>query len=237
MGGEGKHRGPAPKDRALFDDATLPSLRAAVQELSWLLDRGYPEPSALKLVGDHHQLTSRQRTAVRRAACTDAQRHHRHEAVLGVDQLVGRPLAIDGFNALILCETLFSQGLVVVGRDGALRDLASVHGTWKRVSETREALGALADVVVHLGARPVVWYLDRPVSNSGRLRAMIEEEAAWHHTEWEVRLVDDADRQLASFDGVVATGDAWILDRADAWVDLPAAVWTRRGGGWVVPLA
>jgi len=234
MGGEGKHRGPAPKDRALFAEASLPSLRASVEELSWLLTRGYAEPSALKLVGDHHQLTSRQRTAVRRAACSDSQRDARFARVLGVDQLVGRPLAIDGFNTLILCETLLSRGVVVMGRDGALRDLASVHGTWKRVSETREALSALADVVVHLGARPVVWYLDRPVSNSGRLRGMIEDEAARLHTEWDVRLVDDADRQLAAFDGVVATADAWILDRARAWVDLPAAVWTRGGGGWVL---
>jgi len=236
MGGDEKHRGPAPKDESLFAPASLPTLRAAVEELSWLLTRGYAEPSAVKLVGDRHQLTTRQRTAVQRAACSDAQQTARHRSHSGIDQVASRPLAIDGFNVLILCEPLFSGGVVVKGRDGALRDLASVHGTWKRVSETREALSKLANLVARLGAERVLWYLDRPVSNSGRLRAMIEHEAERLHAHWEVELVDDPDRRLAAFEGVVATADGWILDRAGAWVDLPEAVWSRRGGGWVIEL-
>lgn len=237
MRGDGKHRGPAPRDQTLFADSALPSLRAAVSELSWLLSRGYAEPSALKLVGDRYQLTVRQRTAVRRSACSDAQLHARRQHALGVDQVAGRDLAIDGFNVLILCETLFSGGVVIMGRDGALRDLASVHGTWKRVSETREALSALSDVVVHLAARSVCWYLDRPVSNSGRLRAMIEGEAERVHARWNVEVVDDPDRRLGAFEGVVATADGAILDASAGWVDLPSAVRARRGGGWILELA
>src|SRR5688500_10446127 len=46
------HRGPHPEDAGLFAPAVHPTLRSAVADLSWLLTRGYADPSALKLVGD-----------------------------------------------------------------------------------------------------------------------------------------------------------------------------------------
>ena len=66
-----RHRGPHPEDAELFAPASWPALRAATTDLSWLLSRGYAEPSSLKLVGDCFQLTERQRTAVMRSACSD----------------------------------------------------------------------------------------------------------------------------------------------------------------------
>jgi hypothetical protein len=39
----------------------IPILCQAVEELSWLLTRGYPPTSTLKLVGDRYALTERQR--------------------------------------------------------------------------------------------------------------------------------------------------------------------------------
>ena len=45
-------RGPNPADAELFGEAMVPTLRVACAELSWLLGRGYAEPSSLALVGD-----------------------------------------------------------------------------------------------------------------------------------------------------------------------------------------
>src|ERR1039457_4971574 len=64
------HRGPAPKDEKLFGPRQLPALRAATQDLCWLLDHGYASHSAIELVGNRHNLTSRQRMAVGRCACS-----------------------------------------------------------------------------------------------------------------------------------------------------------------------
>src|SRR5437763_1300671 len=58
------HRGPDPRDGLAFDPSAWPALRAAVADLSWLLERGYAPTSALKLVGDRWSLTERQRAAV-----------------------------------------------------------------------------------------------------------------------------------------------------------------------------
>ena len=58
------HRGPHPEDAKLFAPAAWPALREATAELCWLLSRHYAAPSALKLVGDRHQLSARQRAAL-----------------------------------------------------------------------------------------------------------------------------------------------------------------------------
>ena len=63
----------------MFAPSVWPVLRAAVADLSWLLSRGYAEPSALKLVGDRFQLTERQRIAVMRSACSDQALQHRRQ--------------------------------------------------------------------------------------------------------------------------------------------------------------
>ena len=66
---EQRHRGVHLRiDKALFSGEQLLPLHDAVYELCWLLDRGYARHSAIQLVGDHHQLTLRQRLAISRAA-------------------------------------------------------------------------------------------------------------------------------------------------------------------------
>lgn len=231
------HRGAAPRDGALFADELLPALRDAVTELSWLLSRGYAEVSALALVGNRHSLTTRQRTAVMRCACTDEQRERRRARAIGLDALRGRDLEIDGFNALIVSESALSGGLVLVGRDRAHRDLASVHGTWRRVQETSRAIEALGEVLARAAPRSVRWRLDRPVGNSGRLRGLLAELAEARGWTWSIELDDSPDRVLAASGDVVASGDGWILDRAPAWVDLPGAVIDAHPGAWVIDLA
>jgi hypothetical protein len=43
------------------------------------------------------------------------------------------------------------------------------------------------------------------------------EESSVH---WNIELVDNPDKILAEYDGIVATSDSWILDRAAAWTNL-----------------
>ena len=209
-----------PADDDLFAPARRPALRAAVAELSWLLDRGYTEDAGVALVGDRHALTARQRKAVRRAACTTAARDHRRARRIALADLRGRALAVDGLNCLITLESALGHGTVVVGRDGAHRDLAGVHGAYDLVAETAFAVEILGRLLAGAVPREVTWYLDRPVSQSARLAARLREVAAARGWPWEVALVRDPDPVLAACGAVVATSDAWILDRCGPWVDL-----------------
>ena len=232
-----KRRGPAPGDEALFGETAWPALRTATEELSWLRGRGYAEPSAVALVGNRHQLAKRQRRAVSRAACSDAERAARQGRRVGLEALAGAALHVDGFNALITAESVRAGAPVFLGRDGALRDLASVHGSWRRGARTEAALDALeAQLRVAAPAR-VVWWLDAPVSNSGRLAGELRERAEAAGLPWEVRLDPDPDARLVALEqGVAASADARILDGAPAWVDLPAAVLAEMPDAWLVDL-
>jgi hypothetical protein len=215
-------------DSPLFDPGNEPALRLACREFSWLLSRGYPEVAALKLVGDRHDLGRRQRRAVSGAACTDDQRRARRKKHLPPADLRGRSLAIDGFNCLITVETALRGGAVLRGRDGCHRDLAGVHGAYRAVRGTAEAIRHTGRTLSDCEAAGVLWYLDRPVSSSGKLKALLENEAAAAGWPWTVELHPDPDRALESSPDVVATSDHWILDRCAVWTDLVGEVLRRR---------
>lgn len=230
-------RGPAQDDERLFAPERISDLRLAVWELSWLLGRGYAENSALKLVGDRHALLARQRTAVLRSACTDAAIERRHNRRLRSEALAGHALAIDGFNQLIAVEVGLSGGVVLVGRDGALRDLAGVHGSYDRSEQTLAAATLIGQQLAGLEVGPIVWWLDRPVSNSGRLRAMLLELSEQRGWGWQVELHVDPDRVLIAGDAVVASGDAWVLDEAGRHFDLARmTLMNECPAAWLVDL-
>jgi hypothetical protein len=148
--------------------------------------------------------------------------------------LSSRPLYVDGFNALICIESALSGALVFIGRDGVYRDLASVHGTYRTVTETPEAVRLLLSAAAALMPSELTFYLDAPVSNSGKLAALVR--AACPNPLWEVVLTPSPDRLLKSVrSGVIASGDAGILDDCAQWFDLVA--WTlnqHRMDAWCV---
>jgi len=218
------HRGAHPQDAADFAPHSQRVLAQACSELSWLLTRDYSEAAALKLVGDHHQLTARQRLAVLRGACRDQALVTRQASRVTPEGLAGVELGIDGFNCLITLESMLSGAPVFVGRDGVHRDLASVHGTYRRVQETLPSLEALRDTLVQLRVGCVIFYLDRPVSNSGRLRVLIEQSFTSSAVPTSVALHDSVDPVIVRERSIVGSSDSWVIDHAARWVDLPALV-------------
>lgn len=227
MSHEHRHRGAHPADAALFADEQVPTLRAALHDYGWLLSRGYAAPSSLKIVGDRFGLVERQRLLLMRAACTDAQRDSRRSTRRAASDMAGRELYIDGFNVLIAIESALSGGFLFVGHDGCCRDLASVHGTYKRVSETHAATLLIGETLRELGVPRAVWLLDKPVSNSGRLREQLLKTAEEQGWDWQVELHQSPDYELKKITGTVATTDSAILDAAADWFHLSGEVVAR----------
>ncbi|MCI0498499.1 MAG: DUF434 domain-containing protein [Planctomycetales bacterium] len=214
------HRGPHPDDAILFTDQMRAVLQQAVADMGWLLSRGYAGNSSLKLVGDRYNLKQRQRIAVMRSACSDAQLVRRWAAQIQAENSRGRSLFLDGYNLLITTEAALGGGILLVGRDGCIRDLASIHGTYRKVEETLPAIGVIADALNRLGAADVTWLLDKPVSNSGRLKKIIMEFAHEHNFNWIVELVQSPDKQLVESDRIIATSDSAVLDGCRQWLNL-----------------
>lgn len=217
--------GADPRDARDFAPRHHESLVAATGDLSWLLGRGYAEKAALKLVGDRFQLTGRQRMAVLRASAPLESAHARR--LRRIDDLQGRRVAVDGFNQLVTTERGIAGGTAFRGVDGAVRDVASVHGTWRRSEGTARALALLLDQLE--GAAGVTWVLDAPVSNSGRLAALIREATAERGAQCTVLLEARADAALLELGGVLASSDSALLDRCEAWIALSSAALATAG--------
>jgi hypothetical protein len=217
------HRGMHPEDPLAFSDPALPALRTATAELSYLLGRGYAPAASLKLVGDRHALSSRQRAAVARCACDDARVASRNAHAVTEHALRGQVLLVDGFNVLTTLEVALSGGIVLLGRDGAMRDIAGVHGSHRKVEETVPALALLARLASSLGVSRMDFSLDEPVSNSGRLRALIVENARAAGWPFEAHVVPDPDVELAGRAEIIASADGELLDHSQRWFNLARA--------------
>jgi hypothetical protein len=222
-----RHRGAHPEDARLFADEQLAALRVATAELSWLLSRGYQPKSALKLVGDRHSLRERQRLAVSRAACSDSSRGRRQASRLDERGIEGAELIVDGFNLVITLEASLSGGVLILCRDGCVRDLSSVHGSYRAVEETERAVLLVGEALEALRPASALWLLDKPVSNSGRLAERVRRIARERGWPWAVEVVFNPDRAIVNSGRVAVTSDSNVLEGVARWLNLSRLVIER----------
>lgn len=188
--------------------------------MQYLLTREYPEKAASELVGNRYRLKTRQIQALRGASASEMQIHNRKLKQLEASDLKEKTVYLDGFNVLILLESLLSGAYIFEGADGCFRDLSGVHGTYKRVNQTLRAVEAVASFFNKNHIHKLVWIFDQPVSNSGRIRQIILDFAAGNTLNWEAELQYNPDKYLAESAGIIISSDAWILDHCREWFNL-----------------
>lgn len=227
-------RGYSTKDEYFFSGPELEKLKLAHDDLRELLDRGYKYGPAVTFVGSHYQLTARQRNALRRASASRKQCAAREKKRLGIDPAGYDLLKIDGFNLVIALETALSGSLLVLGDDNVLRDLAGLRGTYRLLRQTGTALDLIGKTLNEMKVRRILFYLDSPVSNSGRLRGLILAKADEWKIPVQVELVPNADRYLCQEEKIV-TGDSVLLDSCRSWLNLSRIIIEQNlPAAWIV---
>ncbi len=231
-------RGPNPKDKVCFGPDAIPILRAAVADLSWLRSRGYSDRASLKLVGDRYCLRDRQRKALQRCAAASRQVRTRAKTRVGIEHLDKATVVIDGYNVILSLEAALCGGVLLLARDGVLRDLAAMSSHYRRVEATPKAIDLLGEFLDHHNCGGVRLLLDRPVSNSGRLKQLITDRVADRSATWEVELTDRTDQLLIESPSIVATADSAILDRCSRWFNLSRTLIEQRiPSAWIIDLS
>lgn len=215
-----RQRGKHPNDDRLFSAKWLEALRLAVDDHSYLLSHGYGGNAALELVGNRYKLNKRQRQALLRISAAAHEIELRQAKKCTSSQIREETVAIDGFNLLILLENAYSGAYVFHCRDGCYRDISSVHGSYKHIRQTAEAIVLVGRVLEKLQAKAVHWLLDRPVSNSGRLKEFLLTTAAEQNWNWQVELCYNPDQELARSTDIVVSSDGWVLDQTQRWFNL-----------------
>jgi hypothetical protein len=227
-------RGFIPADAEDFGEAASVRLREAQKHIRYLLDQGYGLEASVNFAGNHFQFSARQRLALLRATCGSAVRKSRLGRMLRFGGTGGaegagefRPgdtVHVDGFNTIITLEAALSEGTTLLRcMDGAVRDLCGLHGTYRIIESTGRALAWIAACLKQAGAAGAIFYLDAPVSNSGKLSILIRRVMEEKGCAVEVRLPPDSDRELFG-KGNVASSDAVVLDRCSSWLNLAGAV-------------
>lgn len=211
-------RGSAPKDDKEFNREARQTLYQAGADLSYLLDHGYQIKGASTFVGNHYLLSERQRMAFVRGISSRKRVKSRREKEI-VGNLAGTELHIDGFNTIITLEVALSDSLLIKCMDGTIRDLAGLRGTYRIIDKTKIAIENIGERLMEHKIRKAVFFLDAPVSNSGKLKQLIYEVLNSYPFEVEVLCINNVDTMLEKLDYVV-TSDAIILDKCQSWVNL-----------------
>lgn len=214
-------RGYLPEYEKLFKSENLSKLKEASKDLVYLLNRGYKLKHASKFVQEHFLLFEEERLFLARYVATDASVKLRAEKSIAKKDLAGKEIYIDGFNAIIPMESLVSNSPLFLCMDGAVRDMANLKGSYHIIENTEPAIRLILDKLDALKIKKAHIHLDRPVSNSGRLKCLILEIAKDYNVEIEVELLDAVDKSLYGKEYVVS-GDCVVIDEAVSWIPLYA---------------
>ncbi len=211
-------RGTDNSDTLLFVDERH-KLINVMEDVLFLLRRGYPSDSSLHFTTSHYQCVSRQILMLKRGICTDESLDIKRKKQLTFAELKGKQLYIDGFNLIITLEVLLSGGTFFKGRDGCIRDLAGLRGNYHIIEETGLAIEQIAAICNKLEVSAITIYLDSPVSNSGKLKSLILEYQNHFDMPIEIVLIHNPDITLYG-KSVVVSSDGIILEHCTHWFNM-----------------
>ena len=230
-------RGYVPEDEKQFIGKQLELLQKAADEVQFLLDRGYDVKSVTTFVGNHYLFSERQRLALARSVSAKEyiQKRVNKELLQTERGYLPETVCIDGFNTVITLEVALSGSPIFYCRDGALRDLAGLRGTYRVIDKTQTAIELLLRQLELLHISEAVFYLDAPVSNSGRLSGLIRQCAKGYGISVQTQIIPDVDRVLEQMEGVIS-GDAIILNRCKSWLNVMPLIIGKMDHVWKIQL-
>ena len=98
----------------------VPDLFPAANEYLWLLSRGYPQKSSLKMVGDKFGLTRDMRQVLYRGISAEEKAKARRQRIGSVSP--GEVVLIDTYNVLFTVNNYLLGSPLFISNDGLLRD-------------------------------------------------------------------------------------------------------------------
>jgi hypothetical protein len=210
-----------------------PQLPVAAKDIRYLLEKGYPKTGAIRFVSDHYRLSSEQRHILTRTVIKPEIARLRRKKRISCENITGRTLAIDGYNVLIAIEGALGNYPLWISDDGFVRDTMGKFRNFKMTESTNRAIEKLMGFLSVHSPSEVTVMLDRPISNSGKLAALIREKMKAYGIEGDVETADNVDYCLkAGNTDIVATSDGIIIDAVDLVTDIPACI----AGSLGVPL-
>lgn len=215
-------RGYVDSDFNEFNEKSFIKLKEAQKDIYMLLNRGYQLKKVSTFVGNHYLLSERQRLALVRSTCSkDELKLRKEKEITNLEE--NQTGYVDGFNLIITLEVALSNSTLIKCMDGTIRDLAGLRGTYKLIDKTDRAINLIGEYLQKLKIKKAVFYLDSPVSNSGRLKIRILELLDKYEYDVEVELVNNADVVLEKLKNVISS-DSIIMEKCNGWINVAAKI-------------
>jgi hypothetical protein len=202
----------------------MQSFFEAATDFRHLLARGYPRSAALTLVGNRYTLDHTTRQLLHRGVFAPEIAAARRAKLRRLRDLPGLPLALDGHNVLISLECACRGLPLVAADDGWIRDVGQVSRAFKVSPETDHVLSLLGDYLAQHQSGPLKVFYDAPLGFSGELARRTAEVWAARGLRVQAQAVPVPERELAGFQGAIATSDTALIDAHEPVVDLAGEI-------------
>ncbi|MTK64787.1 MAG: DUF434 domain-containing protein [Methanobacterium sp.] len=202
-------------------------LKSASYDLKFLLNRGYRKKGALNFVSNKYLLNKDERNYLFRRTFSESKSQSRRKKLISIDEIVGRNIFVDGYNVLITSEIIINQEYdsLVMCDDGVIRDLKAVFGKYHMDGHTQKVILSVLNLLNQHQPNFINFLFDSPVSKSGELAKLTNSILDVQGVKGIAETAHNVDYKLVkrskAYDGVVATSDGVIIDRAESILDIP----------------
>jgi len=192
------------------------SLENAASDIRYLLDRGYPQKSAVGFVCSHYRLDVKARYLLSRTVLAREVSEKRKAKFLPCDKI--NSIVIDGYNIIIGMESILEKKAYLCD-DGVIRDIKGAFRSYKVSSNTEGAVGYILEFLKEMKPENVVFLLDAQISKSGMFAEMLREKLGAAGLRGNARTSKHVDYDLKRCREIVATSDGVIIDEAERVVN------------------
>ncbi len=199
----------------------MEELLPAAKEYLWMLSKGYPQKTSLKLVGDKFMLSREMRQVLYRGISAEDRAAERIKKSGSITS--GNLVLVDTYNVLFTINNYLLGKYVFISNDGILRDAGEMRGRIINKPVFTRSVNLLLDVLqAHQGV-VFMLYLDEPVSHSGRLAIELSKDMVQMEIEGEALTVKSPDHMLTQEQSdAICTSDTAVIDHYQGKViDLP----------------
>lgn len=186
----------------------------AITDYFWLMEKKYPQKAILKLIGDRYKLTGTERSILYRGIFTSLECEARKEKL--TQDISDTILHIDTYNVLITIGSYLNGNVLYVSNDNFLRDASEIHGKVFRTEVIDRAINLLFDFLKDKKVNEIIFYIDKPISHSAKLKQTLENNIAEFSLKAEAKLYQSPDHYLKKVQkGIIATSDSVIIDKSN----------------------
>lgn len=204
------------------------TLNEAALEYFWMLSRGYPQKSALKLVGDKFELSGELRQVLYRGVAAGQAAQSRRSKIGTVSP--GDKVLIDTYNVLFTVNNYLLGKHVFLSNDGMLRDAGEMRGRIVNKPQFERSVSLMLEVLQEWSGVSCIHYLDEPVSHSGDLSRYLGMEMTRMGIQGDCHVHKNPDRMLIQekSDAICSSDSAIIEQYMGKVLDLPREILGKK---------